>query len=91
MKGLAALLVLAAVGLSACGGGGSTANSQPGPAPVTTVPPPPTGVNFTNFVKDLVKDQSDMDSPLTVTAGEFVYPDNEQPLGFSVTTVQSGP
>ncbi len=69
-------VVVAAACLTGCAGGSST--SPPAPPPAA-----PAGVNFTAFTTSLVASHSDSTVPVTVTASEFVFPDNDNPSAFT--------
>ena len=81
MKRLILPLAVAAA-LSGCGGD-SMGASQAMPAAA-----PPSATDFTAFLKQLLAGQSDTSAPLTVSAAQFVFPDDDNPAAFA--TVLAG-
>jgi len=79
-----ALAPLTLACLAGCGGG-SGAGMDPPPA----APPAAMSVDFTTFTKELVANQSDTAIPVTVTASQFVFRDDDNPEAFA--SVLPGP
>ena len=73
-------LLVATACLAACGGG--TPSTQ-APAPVAVTPPPVANVNFTAFTKNVLTVKSETAVPVTISAAEFAFPDNDNPSAFA--------
>ena len=70
------LLPLAALtALSACGGDSMSGTTPAAAAPVAT--------DFTAFVLDLLKNESDAAEPVGVSAAQFVFRDDDNPAAFA--------
>ncbi|HET9329455.1 MAG TPA: hypothetical protein VFO23_02930 [Steroidobacteraceae bacterium] len=72
------ILPLAALAaLSACGG------DSMGGATTPAAPAAPAATDFTAFVLDLLKSQSDTAQPVAVNAAQFVFRDDDNPAAFA--------
>jgi outer membrane PBP1 activator LpoA protein len=76
------LPLAAAAALGGCGGESMDASQA---MPVASAP---SATDFTAFVKQLLASRSDTSEPLTVSAAQFVFPDDDNPAAFA--TVLAG-